>query len=55
MIATFFRVAVRVPIEMKLVIDFFFQVFNVFFFQRLMYESLNHYFYVTDLPGQNRM
>lgn len=33
MIATFFRVAVRVPIEMKLVIDFFFfQVFNVFFF-----------------------
>lgn len=56
MIATFFRVAVRVPIEMKLVIDFFFfQVFDVFFFQRLMYESLNHYFYVTDLPEQNRM
>lgn len=32
MIATFFRVAVRVPIEMKLVIDFFFFRFLMFFF-----------------------
>lgn len=33
MIATFFGVAVGAPIEMKLVINFFFfQVFNVFFF-----------------------